>query len=163
MVKTTCQQFLDDPDRFAGHLEECADCRRAAAELEKLDMVIAGNAVGPETEFSRNLLDRLPLAPWEGAAHRAWTLVLAVASILVFGAAALFFLGGIPPLEGFRAAVTGSTTPALGTFEAVGSLPPLLAHLPTKFHLLLGIAFVLVNVVFIALLRRTPRGYDASR
>lgn len=163
MTRITCDEYRENPERFAGHLAECADCREAAAQLDRLDAVLATDMVDTRPEFSGDLLDHLPIAPWEGASHRAWSLVGLVASILIVGAAALFSLGGISPVEGFRAVFSGSTSPVVGSLEAVGSVPTLLAHAPTKFHILLGIAFIIVNLLFIVLLRRTPRGYDASR
>jgi hypothetical protein len=71
-----------------------------------------------------------------------------------------FMMLGIPPLQGFVAATTGAL-PGGGFLKIVKSAPEFLANAPMHFHGLIIIAFVAVNVLFFALLRKRTRGYDA--
>lgn len=136
----TCEEYLDDPEANAAHLESCEICRAFEEDL--------GDAV-PVTPRPLNL-DALPLAPWEGASHRTWPLVAAglVSSLtlmIVVSAAA-----GVSPVD----AMSTSMPPvdALLTFlqltgRGVGG--PLIAVL-----------FVVINTILFLLLRRAPKGVD---
>ena len=137
----TCEEYLNDPEANAAHLESCEVCR----VFESDDLT---DAV-PIQPRPMNL-DALPLAPWEGASHRTWPLVAAglVASLsllIVLSAAA-----GISPV----AAVSSTMPPveALLTFlhltgQAIGG--PVIAVL-----------FVVINTILFLLLRRAPKGVD---
>lgn len=136
-----CQQYLEDPEGHAAHLAECADCRRIAAGLE-------------QNLEARVRLDELPLAPWEGASHRSWPLVVGVALTVVAIAAALFAAAGTSPLA----------VAAMDSDLLTSILRPLMSgailNAPTSLQIKIVIAFVIVNVLFIVLLRRAPKGID---
>ena len=138
---TDCQRYLEDPEGHAAHLAECADCRRMAEALaQNLD--------------ARVRVDELPLAPWEGASHRSWPLVIGVALAVVAIAAALFAVAGTSPF-----AVAGMDSDLLTSI-----FRPLLSgailNAPTSLQIKIVAAFLIVNVLFIVLLRRAPKGID---
>lgn len=136
-----CQQYLEDPERHAAHLAECADCRRVAEALaQSLD--------------ARVRVDALPLAPWEGASYRSWSLVLGAALAVVAIAAALFAAAGTSPLA----------VAAMDSDLFTSILRPLMSgailNAPTSLQIKIVIAFLIVNVLFFVLLRRAPKGFD---
>jgi len=118
--------------------------------LKDATLETSGDSVDPR---------ELPLAPWEGARQRSWGLVLMVAVVVALMGLGGFVLLGIPPVQGFVAAITGSL-PDRGLLKAVESAPHFLANAPLRVHLMIFAAFVLVNVLFVTLLRRRTRGYD---
>lgn len=136
----TCEEYLNDPEANAAHLESCEVCRAIEEDL--------GDSV-PVAPRPLNL-DALPLAPWEGASHRTWPLVAAgaVASLtllIVLSAAA-----GVSPLDAVSSSLP--SVQALLTFlqltgRAIGG--PLVAVL-----------FVVINAILFLLLRRAPKGVD---
>jgi len=65
-------------------------------------------------------------------------------------------------MDGFVSALSDRLLPRIELLESGKSLVTILGHASMRFHLLIGVSFVLVNVVFLLLLRRPPRGYDAS-
>ena len=135
----TCDEYLNDPEANAAHLETCEVCR--VMESDDLDVHVEARPMN---------LDALPLAPWEGASHRTWPLVgagvvAAVALLIVLSAAA-----GVSPVD----AISSSLPPidALMAFlqltgRAIGG--PLIAVL-----------FVVINTILFFLLRRAPKGAD---
>lgn len=136
----TCEEYLQDPDANAAHLESCEICRAIEDDL--------GDAV---TMTPRPMnLDALPLAPWEGASHRTWPLVgaglVATATLLIVLSAA----AGVSPLD----AVSSS----------VPSVQALLAFLQLTGRAIGGpivaVLFILINTILFVLLRRSPKGVD---
>lgn len=136
----TCEEYLEDPEAHATHLESCGICRAIAEELD--DAIEIRPAALP--------VDTFPLAPWEGAKHRTWPLVGA-------GVLALFAL-----------AIVLSAAAEVSPLTAVTeSLPPVQALL-TFFQLtgraigapVVAVLFVVINTVLLLLLRRSPRGVD---
>ncbi len=135
----TCDEYLNDPEANAAHLETCEVCR-----------VMESNDLDVHVEPRPMNLDALPLAPWEGASHRTWPLVgagvvAAVTLLIVLSAAA-----GVSPVD----AISSSLPPidALMAFlqltgRAIGG--PLIAVL-----------FVVINTILFFLLRRAPKGAD---
>ena len=70
MTDERCQQYLEDPEANAAHLSECDACGLLAVTL----------AESVPADLSSEVdADKLPLAPWEGASHRPWPLVLSLA------------------------------------------------------------------------------------
>lgn len=136
----TCEEYLNDPEANAAHLESCDVCRAIEEDL------------GGEVAIQPRPLnvDALPLAPWEGASHRTWPLVAAglvatLTLLIVLSAAA-----GISPVDAVSSSVP--SLQALLTFlqltgRAIGA--PLVAVL-----------FVVINTLLFVLLRRAPKGVD---
>lgn len=136
----TCEEYLQDPDANAAHLETCAECRAFEEEL----------APPVEIEHRPLRVDALPMASWEGASHRTWPLVGAGLVAALTLAIVLSAYAGISPMT-----VMTSQMPsieALLTFlqltgRAIGG--PLVAVL-----------FVAINTILYLLLRRAPKGVD---
>lgn len=148
----TCEDYFDDPEKNAAHLETCTLCRALEENVGTLDL---------EPMSLRPLnLDALPLATWEGATHRTWPLVAVGAVSVLVLAIALFLAAGTPPLRGIARAVTSSVT----SFEAVTKFLQLLGtglhSAPTLVHVTIGVLFVFINTLLFLLLRRSPRGID---
>ena len=136
----TCEEYLQDPDANAAHLETCAECRAFEEEL----------ALPVEIEHRPLRVDALPMASWEGASHRTWPLVGAGLVAALTLAIVLSAYAGISPVT-----VMTSQMPsieALLTFlqltgRAIGG--PIVAVL-----------FVAINTILYLLLRRAPKGVD---
>ena len=139
-MKESCQLYLENPEAHPEHLNECADCRRMASALD-VDVVRK-----PVT------VDSLPLAPWEGAAHRSWPLVVGSALTVIAIAAAFFAAAGVSPVEVFR-----NNAPSI---DMAMSIIRVVRNAPTTFHIVVIVSFVVVNALFLLLLRRAPRGMD---
>lgn len=147
-----CEAFLENPEQHPQHLAECESCRR----LE------SGLSVQPDAERRvANLLSRLPVAPWEGAGHRAWGMVGIVGALVIAAAAALFLMSGHSPVDGFEAALR-TLVPSFDVVSVTSSISALLEKAPRAFHLFVATAFVVVNLLFVFLLRRPPKGYDVT-
>lgn len=139
-----CQQYLEDPEAHASHLAECADCRRMAEALEH-DLVGASIRVDP-----------LPLAPWEGASHRSWLLILGVTLAAIAIAAAVFAAAGMSPTQ-----VAGMNMPSADLIMSMTRLASgAIRNAPTSWQIGIAISFVVVNALFFVLLRRAPKGID---
>jgi hypothetical protein len=147
MTDQSCQRYLEDPEANASHLDECADCRALAARL------------GEAVEHRPVVVDAgaLPLASWEGAAHRSWPLVLGSALTVVAVALALCAATGMSPLRVMDA--------SMGSMSALRALirggADALRGAPISGQVAFGVAVVLVNALLVVLLRRAPRGIDA--
>lgn len=158
MTDESClRQREGDLDRVAEHARSCPDCARYLRELERVDEAVsmpvdsAPLSIDPRT---------LPVAPWEGASYRSWTLVISAAISLAVLAGLLFAAAGVGPIEGargvFRALARGNMLRLAAVFGES------LRQAPLQFHLMIVGAFVLVNVLLVRLLRRPPRGADAT-
>jgi hypothetical protein len=142
-----CQRYLEDPEANAAHLRTCAKCGAEAAALaSKAD-------IEPPTID----VNALPLAPWEGASHRSWPLVLGGSAIVIAIALALCDAAGMSPLH----VAEGS----LASMEAIRGLlnraASSLRGASIGAQVAFGVAFLIVNALLIVLLRRAPRGMDA--
>jgi hypothetical protein len=146
----TCEDYLRDPEANASHLEACGLCRAMIGDLDR------------EVEVRPRPLevDALPLAGWEGAAHRTWPLVSAGAAAMLTLAIVLFVAAGTPPLRGLAGVVTSGMT----TFEAVAKFFQLLGSgihsAPTVVHITVAVLFLVINTILVLLLRRAPKGID---
>jgi hypothetical protein len=146
----TCEDYLEDPEKHAAHLESCAACRSLVEELDE------------EVEVrSRPLdLEALPMASWEGASYRTWPLVAAGVSAVLTLAIVLFLAAGTSPLRGIAGAVTSGVT----SFETLSNFFRLfgrgLHSAPAGVHITVGVLFLVINAVLFFLLRRSPKGID---
>ncbi|HEV3485039.1 MAG TPA: hypothetical protein VG106_06510 [Vicinamibacterales bacterium] len=140
----SCDEYLQDPEAHAAHLESCDACR---AMFEELDDAI-------EVQPRPMSLDALPLAPWEGVSHRTWPLVAAGVVAALILATVLCFAAGVTSLSGMAQVVLGAIPPVRPvvnalqlTGRAIGG--PIVAVL-----------FVAINTILFLLLRRAPKGID---
>jgi hypothetical protein len=149
----TCEDYFEDPEKNAAHLETCELCRALEEDVDALNIEL------PIEPRPLNV-DALPLATWEGAAHRTWPLVAVGAMSVLVLAIALFLAAGTPPLRGIARAVTSSVT----SFEAATKFFQLfgtgLHSAPTLVHVTIAVLFVFINTLLFLLLRRAPRGID---
>ena len=147
----TCEDYFEDPEKNAAHLETCTMCRALDENVGSLDIQPRPLPLS---------LDALPLATWEGAAHRTWPLVAAGAMSVLVLAIALFLAAGTPPLRGIARAVTSGVT----SFEAATKFFQLfgsgLHSAPALVHVTIAVLFVFINTLLFLLLRRAPRGID---
>jgi hypothetical protein len=136
----TCEEYLQDPEANAAHLQSCEICRAITEELdEELPVTPRPLAVGD-----------LPLAPWEGAKHRTWPLV------------------GAGLLAVFTLAIVLSAAAEVSPVTAMTSSMPSVQALLTFFQLtgraigvpVVAVLFVTINTVLFLLLRRAPKGAD---
>ena len=159
-MKTRCQQWIDDPDSHEEHLLECDSCRKRADELSRVDRNLAASVVEPGGSIASLVTDRLPVAAWEGARHRAWGLTLILIALISMLTAGLFVWVGISPAQG----LADSAQSAYGGPESAAllsdSVSAFLRNAPRSFHGMIALAFLTVNFILLALLRRPPRGYD---
>lgn len=139
------QKYLEDPEANASHVAECRSCRALAESLQSPIPASPGPSV-----------PQLPLAAWEGAAYRSWPLVLAGAIAVGVIAALLFAATGTSPLEIIRGKVPSADVIASMVRLASGAVQ----NAPASLQLGIVFAFIAVNAIFIALLRRAPRGLD---
>jgi hypothetical protein len=147
MTQDACQQYLEDPEANAAHLQTCAECRAVNEGLS-----VKADAEPPSID-----VNALPLAPWEGSSHRPWPLVLGGAAIVIAIALALLDAAGMSPLH-----------VAEGSLASMDAIRSLLSRAATSLRsaslgaqIAFGVAFIVVNALLIVLLRRAPRGMDA--
>ncbi|HUP45398.1 MAG TPA: hypothetical protein VM779_07780 [Thermoanaerobaculia bacterium] len=144
MNSDACRRYLEDPEAFGAHLAECAECR---AVQEQLQAKVQNHALRIES---------LPLAPWEGAGHRSWALVLGGVLFVVAVTAALFAAAGTSPLPAISAALR-QVIPAR---DVVVSFLDLGSGIVKAAPITIVVLFIAVNAALIALLRRAPKGID---
>jgi hypothetical protein len=139
-----CRLYLEDPEAHAAHLQECAECRALFEEMSE--------RVGhrPVT------VDALPLAPWEGASHRSWPLVVGGALTVFAITGALFAAAGPSAIQAVRSSLP-SLDIVMSIFRLAGGA---VQNAPTTWQIGIAISFVIVNAIFLALLRRAPKGID---
>ena len=145
----TCEDYLEDPEKNAAHLETCTLCSALEENVGTLDI-----------EPRPLRLDTLPMATWEGASHRTWPLVaIGAVSVLVL-TIALFLAAGTPPLRGIAHAAMSGVTSFEAFTKFVQLLGPGLHSAPTLVHVTIAVLFVFINTLLFVLLRRAPRGID---
>jgi predicted anti-sigma-YlaC factor YlaD len=140
-----CRRFLEDPEANAAHLAECAACR---ALFDQLNTPVADAVVD---------VPALPLAPWEGASHRSWSLVLTGAVALLVIAIALCAAVGMSPLRALTIGLNSGAAARASILAAADAIRK--ASMP--WQVAFGALFLLVNTALVLLLRRAPRGIDA--
>jgi hypothetical protein len=136
MKTPDCERYIEDPEGNASHLETCEECRALFGA--------SANVSAPKID-----VNALPLASWEGAQHRSWPVVIAAAVALFAIAAALFGASGASPADTLSANIP--------TLSRLQSLVILMRQAPIT---IVGVLFVVVNTLLIALLRRAPKGID---
>lgn len=157
MTRPECDAFLEDPEANAGHAETCDSCGALRKDLDRIDAVLGEGGIDPVPASMRP-----PLAPWEGANDRAWALVILSGAVLLLAAAVFFMLSGITPLRGFADAISQFMFPRVNVVSLGTAWARTLQRAPAGIHLILGLCFVAVNVLFVLLLRRQPRGIHVS-
>jgi hypothetical protein len=154
----TCEDYFEDPEKHAAHLETCALCR--ALEEGMTDELPVPADVPRRPVAAAMSLDALPMASWEGASHRTWPLVAAGAASVLILAIVLFIAAGTPPLRGIARALTSGLT----SFEAASKFIQLFGNglhsAPAMVHVLVAVLFVAINTILFLLLRRAPKGID---
>jgi cation transport ATPase len=150
-MNTTCEQYFEDPEAHEAHAETCAACR---AMFEELDAELIDLPARPIA------IDALPMASWEGAAHRTWPLVVAGAISVLILAAILFLAAGISPLRGIVRAAA-SSIPSVEFLMSLSNLAGGALHnAPVAWHIAIAVSFVVINTLLFLLLRRSPKGMD---
>jgi hypothetical protein len=144
MKSDRCRLYLEDPEAHAAHLDECAQCR---ALFDRMNMRVGSEPV---------VVDSLPLAPWEGASHRSWPLVVGGVLTVLAITAAFFVAAGPSALAAIRSNIP-SLDVIMSMFRLAGGA---VQNAPTIWQIVVGISFVIVNAIFFALLRRAPKGLD---
>jgi len=147
MTDQGCEKYLKDPEANAAHLRTCAKCNAEA-------MALAQKA---DVEPPSIDLNTLPLAPWEGSSYRAWPLVLGTGAVVAIVALALLDAAGMSPLH----VVEGSLTSMEAIRTQLSRAASSLRSASLTAQIAFGVAFIIINGLLIALLRRAPRGIDA--
>lgn len=149
----TCEDYFENPELNAAHLERCAECRTLhdAIEGDIDDDVIEPRPISVEA---------LPLAAWEGASHRTWPLVAAGALSVLSLAIVLFLAAGTPPLRGIAQAVTSNVTGFEAASKFISYFGSGIHSAPAHMHVIVGVLFVVINSLLYLLLRRAPKGID---
>ena len=136
----TCEEYLQDPDANAAHLESCAECRAFEEDL----------ALPVEILHRPLSVEALPLAAWERASHRTWPLVGAGAAAALALAIVLSAYAGISPVM-----VLTSSMPSLEALLTFLQLTGRAIGGP-----LVAVLFLVINTILFFLLRRAPKGVD---
>lgn len=144
-MKDACQRYLENPESNPGHLAGCEQCR---ALFDTLGLSVEQRPVS---------VGALPLAPWEGASHRAWPLVLGGALLLLAVALLVCLRAGVPPLR----VAQSSLTMMQWARGQIASYAVALQEASIAVQIAFGAVFVAVNTALVLLLRRAPRGIDA--
>ena len=140
-----CRRFLEDPEANSAHLAECAACR---ALFDQLNAPVADSSV---------VVPALPLAPWEGASHRSWPLVLTGAVAILAMAFALCAAVGISLLRALTIGLNSGAAARASVLAAADAI----RNASMLWQVAFGALFLLVNTALVLLLRRAPRGIDA--
>jgi len=144
MKTDACERYLNDPEANASHIADCVECAS-----------LFGNVATKPIS-----VDALPLAPWEGAAHKSWPLVIGGALAVLCIAAAMFTIAGVAPLNGIAHALA-STIPSFTTLQLLlRYVGDGVQHAPAPLQIGVAISFLVVNTLLVVLLRRAPRGID---
>lgn len=160
MTSLGCRRWLDDPDAMEAHARECPACAARLRELDSVDRDLAAVRIDPAGPIGTVMAARLPVAAWEGAEHRPWWLVFGVMTAVAILAGVAFLVVGLSPvgsLIDLGRALVGRFDAALSVAR---SMSLILKSAPAAMHLLLAVAFLAINALLIAMLRRGPRGYD---
>jgi hypothetical protein len=139
MKTQDCERYIEDPEANAAHLASCEECRALFGEH---DVAIEPRPIRVEA---------LPLAPWEGAQHRAWPLVAGVTLAVFAIALALVSIAGSGAVEALRASV-----PSVNRMQAIVMV---MRQTPVSIAVVL---FLAVNSLLFVLLRRAPKGIDVQ-
>jgi len=152
-MNESCERYLENPEANASHVDECAGCRAVGRALSP-------SRVGGSEDPPYVAVEALPLAPWEGASHRAWPLVAVGAAIVLGIAALLFLMAWIPPLRGFGNAVVAAVPPLDIVSTIARAAGAAVQQVPASWQIATVIAFLVINTIFVMLLRRAPKGVE---
>ena len=148
MKTDACERYVNDPEANEAHLADCVEC---AALFGGTGAIVDSTPIDVEA---------LPLAPWEGAAHKSWPLVIGGGLAVLCIAAAMFTVAGVAPLNGIGHALA-STIPSFTTLQLLlRYLGDGVQHAPAPLQIGVATAFIVVNTLLVLLLRRAPRGID---
>ena len=136
----TCEEYLQDPDANAAHLQSCSNCRALEEEL----------GLHVDVQHRPLSVDALPVASWEGASHRTWPLVGAGVVAALTLAIVLSAYAGISPIT-----VVTSSMPSLQAMLTFLQLTGRAIGAP-----LVALLFIAINTILFLLLRRAPKGVD---
>lgn len=153
MTDPGCQRYIEEPELSMEHVRTCKSCSRLAAGLEAPDQSL--------DLASRLGKTSLPVAPWEGARQRSWPLLASAALLIALIASVCFHFAGVSPLDGFEQTVRQSAAPPL-LYSAFLHLGNSLHEAPLPIRVGLGIGFIVVNFLLALLLRKAPKGLDAT-
>lgn len=157
-MRDTCQREFVDPDEMGRHLAECEVCRSKEEAFARAEQSVAPPA--RSDRLHEEVMTRLPVAPWEGARHRAWSVVLVAAALILVALFAISSMAGLSSVDAMGAGLDAiPTLDVITTFA--GALGELTGTADSSFHVAVGLGFILFNTLLLLLLRRRPRGYDA--
>ncbi|HVT44479.1 MAG TPA: hypothetical protein VMT00_08815 [Thermoanaerobaculia bacterium] len=161
MTNDRCAAYQADPAANPAHALECAECARLALALERVDRQFAAVAVDPAPSLAIPPAS-LPLAPWEGAAYRSWSVAIACGAAILLLASSLFVVLGVSPIGGIIEAISSQADTAFRLLQLAEGMGGLIHRAPLGVHLLVASAFIAVNLLFVFLLRRAPKGIDVD-
>ena len=144
MTDNECQRYLEDPEANQEHLAECEECR------------VLFDTLGISVDEHPVRVGTLPLAPWEGAAHRSWPLIAGGVALVAI-ALMLCIVLGVRPFDLVQRPLV-SMVDEYGQISAYASA---LREASIAWQIAFGVVFVVINAVLVLLLRRAPRGIDA--
>ncbi|MBW3563244.1 MAG: hypothetical protein KY459_00785 [Acidobacteria bacterium] len=155
MSHRTCTFRPDSLEAETTHLSSCRECAAEIQTLEQVERSLGSTDVEP---LSPVLKERLPVAPWEGASHRAWLAPVAVGAMLMALAALVAAATGTNPLDMIAAMFRGAASSATEIPDVARSLGTLVSTAPLEFRAAVVAAFIVINGLFAVMLRRRPRG-----
>ena len=147
-MNEACERFLEAPEEHSEHLERCSECRAFSGSLN--------DQLEPEI-----VLPDPPLAPWEGASHRSWSVVATASLVVLFSVVGLCLGAGISPLVLMGAAGQVPSIPHL--FHLLTHFGSAVREAPESFQLEVLAGTIVVNLGLFLLLRKPPKGIHATR
>ena len=156
-----CELFMQDPEAHAAHAETCADCRSFAEDMHRLESKLGQASLQSEPLLADRVASSLPVASWEGASHRAWPTVIAAAVAIIALAFAVSMMAGVSLVNEIVVAVRGWISGTGAVMTLLRSVPKFADRIPAGIRITIIVLFVAVNALLVALLRRSPKGYDA--
>ena len=106
-----------DRRKLERHLADCRECRQEQREVARLQEVLREAVVPVDSQFSAQVMKRLPEAGWEARSPAGWRLAIAVFALLGTGSALLALGGGglssEMPIAGTALALVGLFRSAL--------------------------------------------------
>lgn len=156
-----CELFMQDPEAHAAHAQTCADCRTFAEDMHRLETKLDQASLETEPLLADRVAESLPVASWEGASHRAWPTVIAAALALAALAFAVSMMAGVSLVNEIVVAVRGWLSGTGAVMALLRSVPKLAGRIPAGIQITIVVLFIAVNALLVALLRRSPKGYDA--
>ena len=157
-----CEQFMEDPEKYAAHAADCPECAAFLEEMQRVDAKLAELSVPPRGDLSSRVGAKLPVAPWEGATHRAWRPVVMVVTVIAALAVVFSIASGSSLWSETLGLLKVWMTGIGGGLSLLKTTPQMLAHTSMGVRITIVVLFVGINALFVAMLRRAPKGYDAE-